>query len=112
MYKLGLEKAKEPEIKLPTFVGSWRKQWNSRKISTSTSLPMLKPLTLYITTRIWKILKEIGISDHLTCFLRNLFARQEVTVRSLNGTTDWLKTEKGVCQGCMLSFCLFNLYVD
>ena len=81
MYKLGLEKAEEPEIKLPTYVGSWRKQWNSRRISTSASLTMLKPLTLEITTRIGKILKEMGVSDHLTCFLRNLYAGQEATVK-------------------------------
>ena len=73
MYKLDLEKAKEPEVKLLTFFGSWRKQGNSRKTSTSASLTMLKSLTVG-HNELWKILKEIGISDHLTCLLRNLYA--------------------------------------
>ena len=78
MYKLDLEKAEEPEIKLPTFVGSWRKQESSRKTSTSASLTVLKPLIVRITTN-WKILKDIGTLDHLTCLLRNLYAGQEAT---------------------------------
>ena len=57
----------------------------------------------------WKILKEMGLPDHLTCLLRNLYAGQEVTVRTGHGTTDWFQTGKGVCQGCILSPCLFNL---
>ena len=72
---------------------------------------MLKPLTVWITTN-WKILKEMGIPDHLTCLLRNLYAGQEATVRTLYGTTDWFKIEKGVRQGCLLSPCLFNLYTE
>ena len=60
----------------------------------------------------WKILKEMGITDHLTCLLRNLYAGQEVTVITGHGTTDWFKTGKGVCQGCILSPCLFNLYAE
>ena len=72
IYKLGLEKAEELEIKSATFVGSWRKQGSSRKTSTSASLTMLKPLTVWITTN-WKILKQTGVSDHLTCLLRNLY---------------------------------------
>ena len=59
--------------------------------------------------KLWKILKEMGIPDHLTCLLRNLYAAQEATVRSGHGTADWLKIGKGVCQGCILSLCLFNL---
>ena len=59
--------------------------------------------------KIWKILKEIGIPDHLTCFLRNLFSGQEATVRTVCGTTDWFQIRKGVRQGCILSLCLFNL---
>ena len=81
MFKLDLEKTEEPEIKLPTSVGSWKKQENSRKSSTSASLTMLKPLTVWITIN-WKILKEMGIPDHLTCLLRNLYAGQEATVRT------------------------------
>ena len=61
-------------------------------------------------TKVWKILKEMGIPDHLTCLLRNLYAGQEATVRTRHGTTDWFQIGKGVCQGCILSPCLFNLY--
>ena len=62
--------------------------------------------------KLWKILKEMGITDHLTCLLRNLYAGQEATVRTGHGTTDWFKIGKGVCQGCILSPCLFNLYAE
>ena len=72
---------------------------------------MPKPLTVW-STKNWKILKEIGISDHLTCLLRNLYAGQEATVRTGHGTTDWFQVGKGVCQSCMLSPCLFNLYAE
>ena len=72
---------------------------------------MLKPLTMWITTN-WKILKEMGIPDHLTCLLRNLYADQEATVRTGHRTTDWFPTGKGVCQGCILSLWLFNLYAE
>ena len=71
-------------------------------MSTSPSLSKLKPLTVWITTN-WKILKEMEIQDHLTCLLRNLYVGQEATVRTLNGTTDWFKIEKGVWQDCILS---------
>ena len=72
---------------------------------------MTKPLTVWITTN-WKILQEMGIPDHLTCLLRNLYAGQEATVRTGHGTTDWLQIGKGVCQGCILSPCLLNLYAE
>ena len=72
---------------------------------------MPKPLTVWISTK-WKILKEMGIPDHLTCFLRNLYADQEATVRIRHGTTDWFQNGKGVRQGCILSPCLFNLYAE
>ena len=62
--------------------------------------------------KLWKILKEMGIPDHLTCLLRNLYAGQEATVRTGHGTTDWFWIRKGVCQGCTLSPCLFNLYAE
>ena len=62
--------------------------------------------------KLWKILKEMGIPDHLTCLLRNLYAGQEATVRSGHGTTDWFQIGKGVCQGCILSPCLFNFYAE
>ena len=73
---------------------------------------MPKPLTVWITINCAKILQEMGIPDHLTCLLRNLYAGQEATVRTGHGTTDWLQTGKGVCQGCILSPCLFNLYAE
>ena len=62
--------------------------------------------------KLWKILKEMGIPDHLTCLLRNLYTGQEATVRTGHGTTDWFQIKKGVCQGCILSPCLFNLYAE
>ena len=72
---------------------------------------MLKPLTVWITTN-WKILKEMGIPDYLTCLLRNLYASQEATIRTRHGKTDWFKIGKEVHQGCVLSHCLFNLYAE
>ena len=87
MLKLDLEKAEEPEIKLLT-------KESSRKTSTSASLTMPKPLTVWVTTN-WKILKEMGIPDHLICLLRNLYAGQEATVRNGHGTTDWFQIGKG-----------------
>ena len=76
-----------------------------------TLLTMPKPLTVWITIN-WKILKEIGIPEHLTCLLRNLYAGQEATVRTGHGTTDWFQIGKGVRQGCILSPCLFNLHAE
>ena len=111
MFKLVLEKAEEPEIKLSTSAGSWKKQESSRKTSTSALLTMPKPLTVWITTN-WKILQEMGKPDHLTCFLRNLYAAQEATVRTGHGTTDWFQIRKGVGQGCILSPCLFKLHAE
>ena len=62
--------------------------------------------------KLWKILKEMGLPDHLTCFLRNLYAGQEAIVRTGHGTTDWFQIRKGVCQGCILLPCLFNVYAE
>jgi len=73
---------------------------------------MPKPLVYVDHNKLWKILKEMGIPDHLTCLLRNLYAGQEATVRNEHGTTDWFPVGKGVCQGCILSPCLFNLYAE
>ena len=112
VFKLDLEKAEEPEIKLPTSVGSWKKQESSRKTSISALLTMPKPLTVWITTNCRKILKEMGIPDHLTCLLRNLYAGQEATIRTEHGTTDWFQIRKGVCKGRILSPCLFNLNAE
>ena len=80
MFKLDLEKAEEPEIKLPTSAGSYKKEENSRKTSTSALFTMPKSLTVWITTNYGKLLKEMGIPDHLTCLLRNLYAGQEATL--------------------------------
>ena len=91
----GFRKGRGTRDQIANIVGSQRKQGNLRKTSTSASLTMRKPLTLWITTN-WKILKDMGIPDHLTCLLRNLYGGQEATVRSLHGTTDWLKIEKGL----------------
>ena len=110
MFKLVLEKAEEPEIKFPTSAGSSKKQGSSRKTSISALLTMPKPLTVWITID-WKILKEMGIPDHLTCLLRKLYAGQETTVRTGHGTTEF-QIKKGVHQGCILSPCLFNFYAE
>ena len=96
---------------LPTFTGSWRKQEISRETSTSASLTTLKPLTVRITTN-WKILKQMGIPDHLTFLWGNLYASQEATIRTGHETMGWFKIGKGVHQGCILSPCLFNLYAE
>ena len=96
MFKLVLEKAEEPEIKLPTSAGSWKKQESSRKTSISA-------LFCVDHNKLWKILKEMGIPDHLTCLLRNLYAGQEATVKTGHGTTDWFQIGKGVRQGCIVS---------
>ena len=139
MFKLVLEKAEEPEIKLPTSVRLSKKQESSNKTSALLTTP--KPLTVWIKIQFssvaqscltlcnpmdcstpglpvhhqnkpWKILKEMGIPDHLTYLLRNLYEGQEATVRTGHGTTDWFQIEKGVCQGCILSPCLFNFAAE
>ena len=95
MFKLDLEKAEEPEIKLPTSIGSQKKQENFRKASNSASLTTLEPLTVWITTN-WKILQEMGIPDQLICLLRNLYAGQEATVGTGHGLIDWFQIRKGM----------------
>ena len=110
MFKLVLEKAEEPEIKLPTSTGSWKKQESSRKTPISAFMTIPKPLTVWITINCGKILQEMGIPDHLICLLRNLYAGQEATVRTGHGTADCFQKGKGVYQGCLLSPCLFNFY--
>ena len=111
MFKLGLEKAEKLEIKLPTSVGSSKKQDNTRKTSTSALLITQKLLTLD-HNKLWKIFQEMGIPDHQICLLRNLYGGQEATVRTEHGTTDWFHTGKGVRQGSMLWPCLFNFYAE
>ena len=100
MFKLDLEKAEEPEIKLSTSVGSLKRQDSSRKTPIFALLTMPKALTVWIITN-WTILQEMGIPDHLTCLLRNLYAGKEATVRTRHGTVDLLQTGKVVCQGCI-----------
>ena len=109
MFRLVLEKVEEPEIKLPTSAGSSKKQESSGK-TYFCFIDYAKAFDCVDKNKVWKILKEMGIPDHLTCLLRNLYAGQEATVRTGHGTTDWFQIGKGVCQGCILSPCLFNLY--
>ena len=109
--QIGFRKAEESEIKLPTSVGSSKKQESSRKTSTSALLIMSKPLDCVDHNKMWKILKEMGIPD-LACLLRNLYAGQEATVKTGHGTMDWFQIGKGICQGSILSPCLLNLYAE
>ena len=111
MFKLDLEKAEETEIKLSTSVGSSKNQDSSRKTSILALLTPKPSLTMDDNKQ-RKILQEMGISDHLTCFLRNLHAGQEAAVRTGHETTDWFQIGKGVHQGCILSPCLFTLYAE
>ena len=104
-YKLDLEKAEEPEIKLPTLAGSWRKQGTPRKASTS-----VLAFACADHNKLWKILKKMGIPDHLN--LRKLYVGQEATVKTGHETLDWFKIEKGGWQGCILSPCLFKFYAE
>ena len=112
MFKLVLEKAEEPEIKLPTSTGSWKKQESSRKTSNFYFIDYAKAFDSVDHNKLWKILKEMGISGYLTCLLRNLYSGQEATVRTRHGTMNWFQTGKGVRQGCILSPYLFNLYAE
>ena len=108
IFKLYLEKA---EIKLPTSIELSKEQESSRKTYFSF-IDYAKAFEYVDHNKLWKILKEVGIQDHLTCLLRNLYAGQEATVRTGHGTTDWFWIGKGVYQGCILSPCLFNLYAE
>ena len=112
MFKLDLEKAEEPEIKLPTSAGSSKKQESFRKTSISVLIDYVKAFDCVDHNKLWKILREMGIPDHLTCLLRNLYAGQEATVRTGHRMTDWFQIGKGVRQGCILSRYLFNLYSE
>ena len=111
MFKLALEKAEESEIKLPTSPGSWKKQEFQKNIYFCF-INYAKAFDYVAHSQLWKILKEMGIPDHLTCLLSNLYAGQEATVRTGHGTTDWFQIGKGVRQGCILSPCLINLYAE
>ena len=111
MFKLDLEKAEEPEIKLPTSVGSLKMQEFQKNISFCF-IDYAKAFDCVAHNKLQKILQEMGIPDHLTCLLRNLYAGQEATVRTGHGTTDWFQIGKGVGQGCILSPCLFNFHAE
>ena len=110
MFKLDFVKAEEPEIKLSTSAGTLKRQASSRKTSTFASLTTQKPCVDH--TKLWEILKEMGIPNHLTCLLRNLYAGQEATVRPGHGTTNCFQIGKAVRQGYILLPCLFNFYAE
>ena len=112
MFKLVLEKAEEPEIKLPMSAGSWKKQESSRKNIYFCLIGYAKAFDCVDHNKPWKILREMGIPDHLTSLLRNLYAGQEAIVGTGHGTTDWLQIGKGVHQSCILSPCLFSLFAE
>ena len=115
MHKLVLEKTVEPKIKLPTSAESLKKASELKKNIYFCFIDYAKAFYYVEHNKLQKILKEMGIPDHLTCLLRNLYAGQEATVRTGHGSvrtvrTDWFQIGKGVCQGCTLSPCLFNFY--
>ena len=112
MFKLVLEKAEEPEIKLPTSSGSWKKQESSRKNIYFCFIDCAKAFDCVYHNKVWKVLKEMGIPEHLTCLLRNLYVGQEATVRTGCGKIDRFQIGKGVCQGCIFSSCLFKLFAE
>ena len=112
MFKPDLEKAEKSEIKSPASVGSLKKQESSRKNIYFYFIDYAKTFHSVDHNKLWKILKEMGIPDHLTCLLRNLYADQEATVRTGHSTKDWFQIGKGVHQGCILSLCLFYLHAE
>ena len=112
MFKLVLEKAEEQEIKLPTSTRSSKNQESARKKHLFLLYWLCKTFHCVDHEKLWKILKEMGIPDHLTCLLRDLYTGQETRVRTGHGTTDWFQIGKGVRQSCILSPCLFNLYAE
>ena len=111
MFKLDLEKAEEPEVKLPTSAGSLKKQEFQKNIYVCF-IDYAKAFDCVDHNKVWKILREMGKPDHLTWLLRNLYAYQEATVRTGHGTTDWFQIGKRVRQGCILSPCLFNFHAE
>ena len=111
-FKLVLEKTEEPEIKLPTSVGSSKKQESSRKNIYLCFIDYVKAFDCVDHSKLWKILQEMVIPDHFTCLLRNMYAGQDAIVRTAHETTDWFQIRKGVRQACILSPCLFNLYAE
>ena len=112
MFKLDLEKAEEPEIKCQHLLDHRKSKKIPEKNIYFCFIDYAKAFGCVDHKKMWKILKEMGIPDSLTCPLRNLYAGQETTVRTEHGKTDWFKTGKGVHQGCILSTCLFSLYAE
>ena len=112
MFQLVLEKAEEQEIKLPTSAGSKKQESYRKKKIYFCFIDYAKDFDYGDHSKLWKILKEMGIPDNLACLLRNLYAGQEATVRTKHGTTDWFQIKKGVRHGCILSPCLFNLCAE
>ena len=106
MFKLVLEKAEQPEIKLPTSDGSSKKQESLKNIYFCF-IDYAKAFDCVDHKKLWKIMKEMGIPDHLTCLLRNVYAGQEATVRTGHGTTEWFQIGKGVLQAV---YCLMTVY--
>ena len=111
MFMLDLEKAEEPEIRLPTSIRIKEKEREFQE-NIYFSTDYTKVFDCVDHKKLWKNFKEMGIPDHLTCLLRNLYTCQEATVRTGHGITDWFKIRKGVRQGCVLSPCLCNLYAE
>ena len=112
MYKLDLEKAEEPEIKIANICWIIKKAREFQKNIYFCFIDYAKAFDCVDHNKLWKILKEMEIPDHLTCLLRNLYAGQEATVRTTHAKMDWFKIGKGICQGYILSNCLFNLYAE
>ena len=111
MLKLDLERQRNQRSKLPTSVGSLKKQDFQGNIYFCL-IEYAKAFDYVYHRKLWKILKDMGIPDHLICLLRNLYAGEEATVRTEYVTTYWFQIGKGVCQGCILSPCLFKLYAE
>ena len=112
MFKMVLEKAEEPEIKLPTSTEIIEKAREFQKTIYVCFTDYAKAFDCVDHNKLWKILNKMGIRGHSTCLLRNLYAGQEAAVRTGHGTTEWFQIGKGVRQGCILSPCLFNLYAE
>ena len=112
MFKLDLEKAEEPKIKLPTSTVIIEKATEFQENIYFSFIDYAKAFDCVDHNKLWKILKEMGIPDHLACLLRNLYAAQEATVRTRHGTMDWFQIGKGIHQCCILQPCLFNFYAE
>ena len=118
MFKLVLEKAEEPEIHLPTILDHWKNkipEKTNKQTNKNTYFCFIdyaKALDCVDHYKLWKILKEMEIPDHLTCLWRNIYASQEAKIRNGHGTTDWFHIERGGPQGCILPPCLFDMNAE